>query len=200
MKRLPIVIATIIFLSALLGNVDAQKRKKTIRLPAVSLSQVYRDIVGTTISDVPIEGRNGQTTTWTFDPAESREIQIIARSTIGNNSHVTIRMVTQDIGRNETGPVSFLRGDLRLDYERIAGGWSLSQVNRGNAILTFRNPPVTSSYPVQTPPNPQVTDIVNSSFVVAPGQYKYFPFYLESTGNVSGRFRAQVQAATILKY
>lgn len=176
-------------------GVSAQRKKVSPKAPAISLGQVYRDIVGTNVNGIEIVGTEGQISSWTFDAAETREIKILSRKSTANNATVTINIITQDIGQNGRGPTSLLRGTLRLNYERAAGSWLLSDIENVDATLKFLNAANISNGGIQPPRSiatpPAITSIVNSSFTVAPGQFKYFPFNVATFSNINGRFRAQ---------
>jgi len=217
-KRTVLLLIALVLCLGFSDSLLAQRKKQPIKKStaiksSIPLSKIYQDIVGKSLDIFWIDG--GYQTKWTFAANETREIEIV-KSEIGKeNASVTIRMLTQDAAPNENGLWSSLKGNLRLQYERIAGGWLLTKVenidfkytvrnNNGESVnpeLLFaqnkRTTTVENSQTVQETfvvPQTQVSSsvfLVNNVFTVAPGKLQYFQFNVNGKATVVGKFRAQ---------
>lgn len=167
----------------------AQKKKRQSLRPVISVAKIYKDIVGKSVESVPSETTGSDFIGWEFGENEPREIEVLKNEFLGDEAYINIKMFTQGAISND-GLTGRLRGNLRLHYERIAGGWLLTEVEN----LTFKYVVSNSSgnitsqreNPVSVPSD---TSIVSGAFTISAGRSKSWRFVVSNRATVSGRFR-----------
>ena len=168
-------------------SVLAQKRKRQSSSPKISVAKIYKDIIGKAVTSISPEGTE---TRWTFEENEPREIQILQSKLAGDETYITIKMFTQGVVSRD-GDIGRMRGNLRLRYERIAGGYLLTEVEN----LTFKYVVSNSSGRITNQGGnnmsaPSVMPLVSGAFTIGAGQSKSTRFVVPNRAIVSGRFRA----------
>jgi hypothetical protein len=173
------------------GEAQRKKRRQSGR-PSITLAKIYRDIVGKVVEGVTWEETGSNPVNWTFEANEAREIEILEKKFVGDNAYVVIHMYTQNAAPDRNGLTGRLKGNLRLQFDRIAGDWLLTKVEN----LTFRYTVYNSSGRAVTRNNaeartPSTIPIVSGSFTIGAGQHRYYRFVVSNRAIVTGRFRAQ---------
>lgn len=200
-KNLSLLAVLVTFL--LLSDSVLAQEKKLKQPQPISLAKIYKDIVNKRINDVPSSEGDEPLGVWQFGKNEKREIEILDEKIDDDTVTVTIKIYTQDDPAAQ-GKLSKLTGKLRLNYSRIAGGWSLDGID--NISMTYSpyapeenesSSSENASMETQESSAPRyvnqpITSLVRSAFTVAPGMHRYFRFEVKgAAAAVEGRFRAQ---------
>ncbi len=170
---------------------DKKRKRQT---PTISLAQIYKDIVNQTLNEIPSEETGENVVSWTFAKNEKREIEVLKRNYEEDTAEVTIKLYTQDIEPNARGIWMKLKGDLKFHYERIAGGWLLTEIeNLSFTYAAFQGnqipqPPINNSN-VIAPTNS--VWLINTAFALRSGNHLPLRFVVLNNAIVTGKFFAQ---------
>ncbi len=187
-KTLPFGVVLILLL-AFSNIVIAQRVFQSSTSRIIPVQKIYEDIVGKGVDDIPSEITGSNTIGWIFEENEPREVEILDNQFVDDAAYITIKMFTQGyISRD--GVMGRLRGNLRLHYERIAGGWLLNYVENLSFKYAPYNPSNRTTIRSENPaPLPSVQSLVSGAFTISAGYSKSFRFVVPNRANVSRRFR-----------
>ncbi|MFN0139968.1 MAG: hypothetical protein ACKVQW_07760 [Pyrinomonadaceae bacterium] len=171
MKRITLLLVVLTLLSV---SGQGQKSKSKVKVPPPVTEKIVRD----SLRGESISGSFG---TWNFEPNELLEVDIISQTRIGGQRIARVWIKTSD-GINEVEGRMQVTFNNRLAVVRLKDmGLRMREV--GGSASTFISSPSATYESAGTQ-----TSIANTSFHVKASGWRWFPFSLQRTSRVSGRF------------
>jgi hypothetical protein len=167
------------------NSISAQKKKRQLRAPTISLAKIYKDIVDQSVEEIPSENSGeDQAINWVFAKNETREIEVLERNFEAETASVIINIYTQDDSFK-------LKGNLQLNYERVAGGWNLTEIENLSLKYSDYNRPKSNNSTFNQTPTQSKISLINSAFTLGSGQHLPIRFIIPNKATIIGRFQAQ---------